>query len=239
MGRMQLTEDTQWALPGPLTKPTIQGTLDMIREMVDLGGYNLTLSMVDPIYQENIVVPVAFHGSGIVKLAGNGAVLNPLDANRQLIDISMARMDIGGFLFNGGALDCLHISRAAYVYLLNNTFGRTGSYHIDVDTNATVTCSSNYTVVGGAKAHIASSMCAVYNSYGGVVTIKGQPSFSDAFISSGENALVQIGQTIYNGAIHGRQFDAHNGGGIATFRGASSVIPGTSLGTTQNGGWTT
>ncbi|PWT71757.1 MAG: hypothetical protein C5B59_17410 [Bacteroidetes bacterium] len=238
MSRSTLVSDTQYIV-GVGGFPSIGYALDYVKNTVDMSGFNVTLNLTNSAYNECVRVNGPFVGGGTVRIIGQGATVWKPDASAwHLLEVNMARMEIGGIEFWGGTLDCLHISRASYVQLFSNRFGRTADYHIDVDTCATVVCSSNYDIIGGGRAHVAASLGGLFLGYAGVVTSH-SPSFSNAFMQASENAVIQVIQPTYQGVVYGRKFDAHNGGGVATGRGANSVLPGSSYGTTQNGGWST
>lgn len=180
-------------------------------------------------------------GAGNIHLAGTGA--SPSDV--VLSSTGAATLEINGAwailsnmrIQNIGMTgqDALHASWNARVWLDRLEFSQAAFAQIDVDTGAEVWTAVNYSIVGPAKAHIATSLGGRFVSYGGVANIVGNPMFNH-FVQATQGGIIQNLRGNFTGTARGVRYYVSDCSIICAARGPN-FFPGNQPGVHFNGGF--
>ena len=137
----------------------------------------------------------------------------------------------------GGSL--FRLSRSTHLTYQNVDFGTaTGGYHIYLEDRAHVLATGNYTISGGAGAHILARQSSA--NIGPVsttrtVTLTGAPAFTNAFIYLEDASVVRATGMTFTGAATGKRYQAAGLSLINTNAGGATYLPGDVAGSTSGG----
>ena len=101
-----------------------------------------------------------------------------------------------------------------------------------------ISVGSNYSISGGANAHVATQYGGVFLCLSKTITTSGTPAFSDEFAYCAFGGSIQdwSGCTFSGSGATGTRYSAVLNGVINTNGGGSSFLPGNSSGGTSTGG---
>ena len=133
----------------------------------------------------------------------------------------------------------------AQVYYYNIDFGACIFYHI-WSAGSGVQVSNNqgngagnfgdYTISGGALAHIGMGDMGQHSLIGVTVTLTGTPAFANAFIDAVGPCQLDTTVMTFPGAATGKRYSAVDNAFINTSGGGANYFPGNAAGTTATGG---
>lgn len=112
-----------------------------------------------------------------------------------------------------------------------------GGQHRLVANGGEMTASGNYTITGGAAAHIYADSQSLQDDFQAItVTITGAPAFSQAFAVAVLNGTVFSGGVTFSGATTGNRYAAQTNGFVSSVGGGVHYFPGNSEGFSTTGG---
>lgn len=216
---------------------TLQKAADVARGL-DFNGFMVTIQIGDGTYTSGVMLDLPL-SSGSLVFQGN------CDAPDKVL-ISVAGVNafqaIGGATFTvkdlkiqstrGG--NALYASRQGTIYFSNIDFGACASPHIYADRLGFVQCEGNYTISGGADAHLLIALQGGARISGVTVTTSGTPAFSTAFAAVSFLGCAQLTGNTYGGTgATGKCYDVQFNG-VLQLNGAK--LPGGANGTAVTGG---
>lgn len=220
---------------------TVQKALD-VAATIDFGGYTVTVQIADGTYTGAISAPVMTGQASAASLTirgNNGTPANvilsttsastiavPSGARAKVLDLEM-RTTTSGFCFNvdGGTLEYGNVR-----------FGACAQSHIRTTAGGSVTGTGNYTISGGAQAHVLANRSGVWWGTFLTVTLSGTPAFSVGFIDARETGSAAAVSMTFSGSATGPRYSITMNGVINTGGGGASYLPGNSAGSTATGG---
>ncbi len=218
---------------------TIQHAWDTLSNGYDLNGHAATIQLADGTYAAGVTCTGLLLGqTGSVVINGNTATPANVVINTSSSGVSGtggAQVQISGMTLIAGTQG----------FIMTASFGRIGAgvvfgacgVQIWAQEQAQIVISSNYSVTGGAGAHVEASQCSsiLYNS-GLTITVTGTPAFSTAFALSQLTSTIDAISVTFSGSATGTRYIAQLNGVIYTNGGGASYFPGNSGGTTGTGG---
>jgi hypothetical protein len=226
---------------------TIQYAIN-VASALDNGGNNITIQVADGTYVSATEIDMkSFVGSGLIIIQGNvttpsncvlsfsGAHSNGFVANGVL-----GTYQIQGFQLKAtnSGYEAFYIVSNSVVNIQNLDFNTGWSFHLDVETGATITVVGNYKISGGGTAHISCSAAFFKAQNTFTITLTGTPAFSAEFVGTDRCGwcLIEYGAVTFSGSATGKRYLANTNGIIDTEGGGSTFIPGNSAGSVSNGG---
>lgn len=220
---------------------TLQKAINAVAAL-DIGTYNVTISVADGTYAGGCSVAGAWLGSGTVTLTGNttspqNCIISTTSAN--CISLSSgARLTIGGFLFqtttNGSAIS---VSNGAIVTLnAKCRFGACATYHIAVASGGRININTDYEITGGALYHWNATTMGGLSCLLRTITLTGTPAFSVSFAYAGRLGGIDCHLNTFSGAATGARYVVEANGIVFTNAAGANYLPGSSAGSTATGG---
>lgn len=214
---------------------TIQKAVNVAASL-DRSIYNTTIQVAAGTYTGAVSVTGWGPGSGSVTLLGDtstptNCVISTTSVNAISVTAPVA-FTVNGFKLQtttGGS--CIYADNCARVNLLNINFGAAAYAHVLSWWGAKVDHQTNYTISGGGARHWWALNGGI-NAAGYTVTLSGTPAFSEYFAAATLNGAIYAVQT-WSGSATGPQFLSDGNASIFT---AGTTLPGSTAGTTSNGG---
>lgn len=216
---------------------TIQKAINTVAAL-DISIYNVTISVADGTYTGNNVVTGPWVGTGTVTVVGNtttpaNVVIDPASSYCFFANAG-ARLTVSGMEVCGSV--GLQAQRGGSITVSSAMrFGATNAYQMYADFGGSITIASNYSIVGGAIAHIVIGPNSFVYGTSLTVTITGTPAFSAFFADvNGGGAVLTYFLNTFSGSATGPRYSVKNGGVINTNGGGTTYLPGNSAGTGTN-----
>jgi hypothetical protein len=221
---------------------TIQKAINHVSGNLDLNGYNVTIQVNTGTYTGNIVVAGPWAGAGTVTLSGDtttpsNVLLSTVGAAITVgsSKVSGARLSLKGFKIttssNGDAISLLE---TAFVTIDGNMeYGAVGTgRHLHAIHNSSIIVNANYTISGGAGAHMFAAQNSRINNESHTITLTGSPVFSEAFAKVTRLGAIICGGNTFSGAAGATspRYSILTMSLIDTAGGGASYLPGTSAG---------
>lgn len=221
---------------------TLQKALT-VSSALDKNNYSVTIQLADGTYSGASTVVTGLGGNGTCTIQGNasnaanvvltsssGATFNTTDLSTTW---TIKDLTIG----NTGSSYCLRASNGGSLIINNVIFGTaTGGYHLASSYGGRIFAASNYTITGGAYAHIYAFQGGVVNITGRTITLTGTPTFVTAFIFTESIAATTYASNTFSGTATGSKYNARKLGLIDVGGASTSYLPGSTSGTTTSGG---
>lgn len=219
---------------------TLQKAYDTIAAKLDLAGFTATIQVgAVATFTAGIAISQPWTGGGAVVIDLGGGTINS-DAAGCLTNTATLP---GTVTIQNGTL-----TTSANGTLINNqgpgvikvgagiTFGSAGGGdHMSArGAGASVLCTSNYSITGGARYHMLTQGPALITSANLTVTITGTPAFANAFAGT-QGGQINAYSNTYTGAATGLRYTADRLG-LIDARGGATYLPGGTAGTATNGG---
>lgn len=218
---------------------TIQHAFNIINA-TDLRHYNVTVKLGNTGNFAGATLNGPFLGSGTVALEGD--VSNP--ANTTVTSTIAVN--------NGGRLTVRHfrittVSGGGLLSALNSVltigsginFGSVSTAHMHARDGGVIFTdygNVNYTISGSATQHIQIDTSGVVNMRNGTVTLTGTPAWSFAFVVMTTASALYMDAITFNGGATGSRYYVSQNSVCVTGGGGASYFPGSSGGSTPNGG---
>jgi hypothetical protein len=222
---------------------TIQKAINYISAFSVANGTTVTIQLGDGTYAENVRLLVVA-GGGAVVINGNAAspgnvILAPTTGDALTGNQPICNWLIQNFTITAVNGICIAASLGATVVVGNGmVFGvaKSGQYHMLANNNSCIIISGNYSVTGGTGNHLyATRGSAINNSQSFSIAISNSPTFT-AFTAADDNGVVAIFGMTFSGTTVGKKFDINLNGVVHTLGAGVNYFPGTTPGTTANGG---
>jgi len=132
--------------------------------------------------------------------------------------------------------NCIYCARGATVVVgASVTYGACAGYHLAAD-GGRILPANNYTISGGAIAHISASAGGFIELAALTVTISGTPAFSSAFAFAASLGNLSLFSNTWSGSATGARYNSSQNSLINTYGAGASHLPGDSAGSTATGG---
>lgn len=217
---------------------TIQKAID-VATAIDNGGYNITISVGNGTYSENVILK-SYVGSGYITLSGNTSSPSSCIISKStgtiLYGEDAGKWKIQGFRLvatTGTCLYCRGLTQVALTGLME--FGAS-TRHIFAFLGAEISIETNWSIIGSAQMHIQTSYGGRLFAVSRTCTLTGTPNFSTAFAYIQDGASAQILFMTFSGAGTGPRY-AVVGNSVLQVGGAGATyLPGNAAGAVATGG---
>ena len=216
---------------------TIQHAINVVQSL-DLNGFTVTIQLADGTYTAGAIVSGAFTGSGTVIINGDSST----PSNVIISAATCFNVNNGGIITIQNCklvstANALQAATGGIIYTgVGIVFGAATTAHIYADDGGRIIVNGNYTINGGAAAHLSCTFLSEISLSSGItVTVSGTPAFSAAFAVA-QNATIAAQGISFSGSATGTRYSAFLNGVIFTNGGGSSYFPGSLAGTTTTGG---
>lgn len=210
---------------------TIQKAADVVCKTLDLGGYNVTISVSGTHTTGANLYQYVGGGTVTISLAA-GSVISTTNANCFNVYSKWAVTGSGKLQTTTSGW-AFFVSFEGYLLFGGVEFGSCASGAIYAVSGSEVRCVGSYSISGGAGYHLLSDVGAIVLVAGVTVTITNTPAFSQGFAIALKKSLISIYANTYVGTATGRRYASDYDSTIYT---AGATLPGNVAGTTANGG---
>jgi hypothetical protein len=237
--------DSYPGLTSALPFASLQAAINFVANKVDLNGYNVTISVADGTYTTGVSVNGPWIGTGTVLLQGDtttpaNCIISTTSANCVTVT-NNGLLSITGFtLETTTSGSCIASFGGAQVQMNGAiVFGTSSGVdyaHLATSADGVIYVNDNYTITGGAYAHIFENNNGKVTYTPGIsVTVSGTPAFT-AFTNIQNLSLLNCASVTFSGSATGARYDIGTNSVIDTAGGGASYFPGSSSGSTSSGG---
>jgi hypothetical protein len=216
---------------------TIQKAINTVASL-DIGIFNVTISVADGTYNAPLTVRGPWLGSGQVSIVGN--VTTP--ANVILNGGAGAALYVSA----GGALTVSGMELRGSSGLVADTngsinvgaavrFGTVASYQIYASNNGAINVVSDYSIVGGGIAHMVVDSGGNIKATSLTITITGTPAFT-AYIIGGRIGYIAYFLNTFSGTATGPRYSVATGAFLDVNGASTTYLPGNAAGAGTNFG---
>jgi hypothetical protein len=212
-----------------------------VAEALEPNGYDVTILIGTGTWTTPLIA-AGFPGPGRIILLGDETTPANVTISTTSADCFNATDIFGKYALRGLRLqtttsgECIEArGLGVHVEFQACAFHTCASHHITMQEGAYVEATGNYSITGGATAHInmVGGVCAVQNR---TVTITGTPAFSTAFAVVARTGLLNINGNTFSGSATGVYYSVLLNGVIFTNGGGATYLPGNSGGSSATGG---
>lgn len=234
------SNDGLTALTPFLTKQKAVDTVSLL----DIGNFDVTISVADGTYTGSTSVNGAWLGSGTVSIVGNtttpaNVIISTTSANCFNVR-NYGRLTVSGMeLRTTTSGSCLYATTGGVATIGSAIrFGTCATYHNWAEVNGSILAAANYSIVGGAGVHWAALTNGIIQVIIKTITITGTPAFATSFAFCARMALIECHGDTFSGSATGARYIAAENSVIFTNAGGATYLPGNApAGTpTSNGG---
>lgn len=163
-------------------------------------------------------------------------IINGAAECMQAYGVQSTQYDIGGFRLNPASGSSAIRGRQGSIVTYHDVdFGpATSAYHVQSELGAQITATGNYSISGGANAHIYAQNAYASNS-SVTVTLNGTPAFTAAFAYLRDQATYTCRGTVFSGSATGKRYDLDGISLVGTGTSNTSFLPGDTAGAAVNG----
>ncbi len=244
---------TPWATP--------QYAYDWIAGNIDVGNFNVVISIADGTYSQvigvngvsGVMVPIRAitGGNGSnqgLSVVGNlvtpaNVIFDCTDGNGVFAAAPGGLFSIQGVKFSStNGNDCNGIKAFSKIYMDTCDFGTmTGGNHINMNENGYLLCEGPYTISGSALTHIFAESSLVDLDFGTAWTITGIPAFPSGFFVTIDSGNIVNNAAITSGTATGPKYSlGYDSVGNVIYQGgwlaSNGNEPGNSAGIVAGGG---
>ena len=229
-----LTLGTAWA--------TVQHAWNTLIAQYDLAGHYAVVNIADGTYTSGLAAhglpPGATNIASIqfVSSSGNPAACLFSTSATCFLAANGAWFTLSGVGVASSATNGLEASNQGRIDYSNVNFGVCANAHQYAWDSSQITCSSNYSISGGAVNHILSARNGVVYRTGFSCTLSGTPAFSGAFAQASDNGTIYESSGSYSGSATGVRFNASLNGVIDPGTTSLTYYPGNAAGVLAEGG---
>ena len=220
---------------------TIQKALNVVLRDLDLAGYDVTISVGDGQYTENLWGFGRLVGGGTLSITGNtttpgNVVVAPVAGTAFLAEAGFIAT-VRGFRLAGASNNNLWVRGAGtFINFGNVELAGTGIVsHLRVERGAIVTASWPFSFNANAAYGIYALQGGLVQAGGLTITLTGTPAFSTAFAGADVGTELQLNGNTFSGSATGPRYVATGLSLIQTYGGGASYLPGDSAGSTSSG----
>lgn len=228
---------------------TIQKAVD-VASALDLSVYDVTIQLAAGTY--NITSGIALRsivGSGKIIIVGDETTpSNVVIARSGAATVNDANIyakavkgitSVRGVKLTStatGTIIALLASGGSYLEFQKVDFGSGFTQQVRGADSGTIEATGNYTISGGAGAHMYASTLGSLRIQSITITLSGTPAFSSFFASAVVAGAMNVSSLTFSGTATGKRYDASLNGVINTNGGGASYFPGSTAGSTATGG---
>lgn len=221
---------------------TLQKALN-VSSALDKNTYSITIQLADGTYSGASTVVTGLGGNGTCTIQGNASnaasvvLTSSSGATFLTTDLSTTWNIKNLTISNTGSSYCLRTSNGGSLIIDNVILGTaTSGYHLASSYGGRIFAASNYTITGGAYAHIYSFQGGIVNISGRTITLTGTPAFGTAFILSESISSVVYSSNTFSGTATGSRYNVRKLSLIDVNGASTTYLPGSTSGTTASGG---
>lgn len=235
--------DSNDGLTGGTPFLTIQKAISVITGELDIGIYNVTISVADGTYTDTVTL-LPWLGSGSVTLQGNtgtptNCVLSRTGSGNCITAKSgQNRWTVTGFSLTttAGAGSLVEVTDC-YLILGVMNYAAAVAHQIYVGQQGTVFCSQSYTISGSAVTHYVVEQGAQVLAASITITLSGTPAYSLAFCFCRHPSFgFWVGVTFAGTGATGQRYNVSLNGVLDTSGGGATFFPGNVAGASATGG---
>lgn len=226
---------------------TLQKAYDVIAATLDLAGHTVTVQIADGTYTAGLTIAQPWSGGGAVTFTGNAGTPSNVVVNPTAATCYNTQCPLPGVLtISNQKLTTTTSGHGIYMQapgtiefsgMVFGALGGSWQAHLYAEVGgANIIGLSNYTIDGGAGAHVYAVEGGRVAIFSRTVTLSGTPAFGDCFIAASRLGVIMAHDMTFSGAATGKRFDASNGGLLFTSGASTSYFPGNSAGTGTNFG---
>lgn len=218
---------------------TIQKAVNVALAL-DCATYVVTIQVADGTYSETVTVGSPML-SGRLNITGNLTTPTNVIVNGVsdcFVVSGYATATVRGFRLNPATgRSCLYMNSTGILLWDTIDFGATTGYHIQCLGLGTIqgTAGQAYSISGNAVRHMYAARNGLIVVTGMTVTLNGTPAFTAFAYSDAASQILGFSNT-YSGSATGARYSANHNSVIDTRGGGASYFPGSSAGSTSNGG---
>ena len=222
---------------------TLQGMYNKLLRGYDLAGYTATIQIGAGTYNGAFLATAPVPG-GLVVFIGDtttpsNVVLSASGANAFEVTNGVCNIALKGVkVTTTSSGSGVRASNGAQLNIYNMDFGACVTYQIRADYGGQVLPQTSYTISGGASAHWFAGQGGGITVASKTVTVTGTPAFSTAFAVAQNLSFMAVTGNTYSGSANatGSRYNVSGNSIINTGGQATTVFPGSTNGTTPNGG---
>ena len=218
---------------------TLQHAWNVIAAGVDLGGFTVTIQLVDGTYTagvRDLGKPIV--GGRVTILGNTGTPANVVIAEDSDDCIEMAQSDVtssGMKLTNSGGSG-VHAYRCGVINVSTGVqFGACSEAHMFCDNEGQIVVAASYTVNGNSPYHWLAHTGGFITIVSRTVTLSGTPAFSSAFAYALRGGIIEAQGNTYSGSATGARFIVDDNGTIYTGSTTVTELPGNAAGQLTSG----
>lgn len=226
---------------------TIQKAIDTIYSMLDLAGYTATVQVGAGTYTGAVAIngrAVGQKSRTSIRLTGDTTTPSNVvwsTTGGDCLDLfDGAMVVVGGFKMtaSGAGTKLITLVRGSQILIDGAMeYGAAGGpWQLQSDGFSYLQIAANYTISGGASAHVLASSGGTILFTGLTVTLTGTPAFSSWFAAASYGGVITTAGMTYSGSATGSRYTAIGNGIINTNGGGATYFPGNSAGSTATGG---
>jgi hypothetical protein len=237
---------------------TLQYAYNFVQRNIDFAGYGVTFHCADGTYATGLVAVGICRGqagNAAITFQGNNAApancLISLASGNCIAAVSAAKMSINGFkvqisgnystgVMADGAGSALTLGPMDYGNCGPQGAGNACNQLVAGD-GAHIDCVANYSISGGAGAHMIGTANGSVNCIGLTIFINGNPYFQYGFVNAQENGTVFLNDVLnhvntYVGTTQGPRYTVYSNGVIFVNGQGANYLPGNIGGSQAYGG---
>ena len=217
---------------------TIQKAINAVTGL-DIATYSVTIQLADGTYSGATVVNGPWLGSGTVTIQGNAATpANVLltSSGATITASNGAAITLTGFKVTSTGNFNLLANSGAKISFSNLNIGACVAHQVRANTGASITCTGNYTISGGAWAHLVALESGAIFVQAKTVTISGTPAFSVGFCDLNFCGFIEANGNTFSGSATGKRYSVATNSVLYVAGAATTYLPGDTAGTTATGG---
>lgn len=218
---------------------TLQKAANVIRDAIDLNGYDVTVQVRNGTYTGGVGVSAPWVGKGDVYFIGDTTtpsnVVVSVTGGNCFSASTGGRLKVRGFKVSTTTSgDCIQAYLFSHIEYAQMDFGACAGNHVECGQGSTIISISPYTISGGAVGHWHCGSFGFISIADNNITLTGTPNFTSYFAGVAQGA-VAYGAATFTGSATGKRFVAHHGGFIRSSQSETS-LPGNVAGESSAGG---
>ena len=208
---------------------------------LDANGHDLVIQLADGTHSvgSGIALSVPIPGCDRLRIVGNSAAPGSVTiaSTGRVFAVTGVGLELSGCSLETSGANASHLfaTGGAMLRLSDLVFGASGRYHVEC-LDAHVIWDGDYTVAGGAQAHLQVQANGIVEGANRTVTLTGSPAFSRAFCEAQTGASVLLYGWSFSGGASGARYRCSLNAVINTYGGGADKLPGDSAGISVSGG---
>lgn len=219
---------------------TIQKAVDIACYTLDCAGYSVTIQVGDGTYTGAVAMRPLVGATTLTIQGNSGTPANVLISTtsstavtNQVPGTTLHVKDLKITTTTAG--NCMS-TVGGFITFANINFGAAANYHRYATAGGRISASGNYTISGGAQAHLAANSGGINQTVSRTVTLTGTPNFSVAYAWMGTPAYIEDYSNTFSGSATGKRYSNSALSLINTNGGGANYFPGNASGDTPTTG---